>query len=225
MYHRDFVDGLIVLRVKNLKNVLRFARFYAEKFSKKINLYASGDKIYFVFRRKIIGKVVGISLVAKSTRLSRNREITYFPYRDRIILDEERRKGGWNVRVFRLEEDPVYDFSRKEILSLRNGTKNKFDIIGLVNVHDVDDIVDYAFLAKDPLIILDEQKFFLTGLLSRMFSSIDPKVFLLVTEANVDVKGFKFVDVTREKKFVKKISLDTFRYVPIISVKEILIYE
>ncbi len=82
MYHRDFVDGLIVLRVKNLKNVLRFARFYAEKFSKKINLYASGDKIYFVFRRKIIGKVVGISLVAKSTRLSRNREITYFPYRN-----------------------------------------------------------------------------------------------------------------------------------------------
>lgn len=225
MYHKNLVDGIIVLRTKTPKDLLRFARFYASKFSKKINLYASSDEIYITFRRRILGKIIGIVLVARAPRLVERQEITYLIYKDRIVLTGPQSMDGWKIRIFHLEETPKYDFSRKTTLNFKNGFEVESDILKIVVVSDIDEIIDYAFLAKDVLMFFEEKKILVTGLISRVFSSLETKIILLASNIDLEIKGSKFVDLTEGKKFVKRISLRTFKYVPLIGVKELSIYE
>ena len=228
MYPAGMTDYGIVMEAQGPKDLLRFARAFSEKYSRKIYLYRCGSELIFMYRRRIKGRIVGIVVKARSHRLSRDKQIYFSYHRNRIL---PRTVGGrvhaWRVGIMDIAKIDVPDL-RDMMPPVESGRSRIPDWIRLVNVPSLEDIVDYAYYSRDVLIAekLDNSATILmTGFLSGVFPKLDPFIFIFRGKYDVKVDKPAFIILDQPYKFVNRIGLRTMRFVVITNITRMLYYE
>jgi len=225
MYPSGLVDCGIIVDTLSIKDLLRLARFFSMKFSRKKFLYRHDKTIYFCFRRRICGATVGIIFRAK-TKLSIGSGIYYRFHRNRIIMRKKVR-DAWYIPILDVHTEEVYepvDIARV----LERGDYTKIpEWLCVVDVDDYVDLVEYAYYARDVLlhIMLDGSRVALTGFLTGVFPRVDPCLYVFKSPLPESFGKSCFIDLSEGMNPVEKIGIKTLRYVCVINVRGIAYYD
>ncbi len=227
MYPDGLVDCGIVVEVEGLKDLLRFARFFSEKYSRKIILFRSGSRVFFAYRRELEESIIGITIVANS-RLKKCKKINFYYWKNRVIKKEPRVRLGWQVEIvdtaWREIDDIIDVMEFYQHSNNENFTSRWFKI---VDVENFVDLIDYAFYVRDALLCIPvgDVHVFVTGLMSAVFPKKDPVLYLFCSMVGDRLDKYAFIDLSDPPKFVNRIDLRTMRYLPIINVSRMYYYE
>ena len=226
MYPTGLVDYGLIIDVKTIKDIMRFVKFFSEKYSRKVVLYRVGGTILFSFRRQLDIGMLGITLRSRAPRLVKGDRIFYNHYKDMIVIKPKSyRASVWGVDVINICNLNLVDLV--EISEKFVSNRNRLPFwIEIVDVLDEEDIIDYAYYAKDVLLYTNVggEKFLMSGLLTSIFTRFDPCLYLLRTRINREIENPRFIDLTEGIKYVERLSFKTLRYVYVINVERMHYY-
>ncbi len=220
-------DFSIILETEGIKDLLRFAKVFEEKFSRKILLYRHREQILLEFRRKTKQGIVHIALEAKAPRLKRLHAIYFLPRKNRIILRPKQSNNLWRATIIDVEKHPLWGslWDTKNI-ELKHDICVNYPYLKFVDVQDPHNLVYYAFLVRD-VVLLHKSKdtcSLYTGILSSIFPPVEPFIVIFKSDIKVEEEA-NFIVLNDETRFVKKLDRKATRYVYLVNIRRMNCYE
>ncbi|MCR8433719.1 MAG: hypothetical protein QXH55_04940 [Candidatus Korarchaeota archaeon] len=232
MIPKSLFDCMIVLNLKSIGDVLRMEAFISRKTNRSFPLYRCSSFVYTILRRSIaFKKRLAIVAGAKITgrEFIEGRVIYYSYYKDTILKNPTDRLKYQTYVLEDIASEECIVLDEDEVNSLEDFKRLDSETIRGIALHDWQDLIKLAFLLRDLVIRLDLKEagcVLFTGLTSRIFSPVEPflTVFYVTVGEYVGL-GANYVEISDELNFVKRITLRTLKFVPIINARRVSFYE
>ena len=224
---------MLVLKLKSMKDLLRFTRFLSEKTSRKWPLYRHGERVYMIFRRKLADQKI-IAVIAetkiRSKKLQDKTVLAYNYHRDRIVLrsDTSDTVGAWKTLIINSPLDIESNMGSTPIELPANVDMKNFYPLRLIPIDSWKDLILLAFFARDLILRMKaaDNTLLLTGICSRLFIPADPSLTLFYTRIDhteIDNEAH-YAEIGDDIRFTKRVSIRTTRFVPIIDTQRMEVY-